>query len=286
MDSADFQSRCKQLKRKHAVCGVMLVALYVLIYARFMSAAWKGWSELFLLILILISAWYLVMRCDRKKNEFLGRYAEEVYSEHFDVEQYQPNGHIERKICRASHLFIRDYGFSLFDLSGSNLLTGRYRGIRFSFSDLTLSKGKLGKRFAAFYVFEHQGIIRDRIMIKSVREPWYSTRPVSGDFDERFENEGNNKAEIAHILNSTFKRELVRIDRIVHADASRHLMTDICIDENRVYIVLWNKENLFHWKYQSIKEIKSATKEDADRITAFLDAFLNGSGLFPSVEDA
>ncbi len=284
MDKTDFQKKYRQYKWMYTAIWVISFALYVLAYAHFVSAAWKGYGELVLLFLVVASAIFLADRCMRRFNKFLGSYAEKFFSESFDLEQYLPNSRLPRKDCRASRLFSKDYGYTLLDISCSNLVIGRYRGIRFNFSDLMLFKGRGSRRrSAAFCVMEHQGSVNGRILMRAVQEHWWSTNsvPESAGFDERFEIKGNDQEDVSHVLTPDLKRTLVQLDKAVRADADGRMVMDICIDANRVYIALWNKSSLFSTGYKSFDEFKAAAGEDVRWITTCMDAFLDHSTLFP-----
>ncbi len=282
MDNTAFLKAYKRIKRNHTAAGVLFLVLYGLVYARFVSVSWRGYTELLLLFLVLLSGSFLFKRCNRKLNEFLGGYAKEVYSEHFDLEQYMPNKHVPRKTARASHLFLRDYGFSLLELSGSNLITGRYRGARFSSSYISLSKGRFSRNHpAVFCVLDHRGTVNGRVDIKSVRRPWYTSQLVSGGFDERFQTAADERESAIRILTPSFKRTIVQLDNMLRVDSDGDPRIEVCIDANCAYIVIWNRNSLFGANYESAGEIKAAAREDAGRLKTVLDAFLDQPALFP-----
>ncbi len=284
-NSTEFKKKYNGIRARYIAYAALGIILYSTVYVRFISANWTGYGELPIIFLIVLFAVYLLRHSKDRVYEFLGPFVKDVYSKHFELEEYQPNSHVPRKSAKASHLFTRDYGFSLFELSGNNLLVGRYRGVHFSYSYIKLSKGGYSAaKSAAFCVLEHRGSVNGRIRIEGIHKTWYSNRTVSGGFDERFEVKTDDQDAAARILTSSFKRKIVELDRVLRTDTTGKPWMEICIDVNCAYIVMWDKKSILDMNHQSDKEIKAAAQEDAGRLIALLDAFVDHPGFFPGLQ--
>ena len=224
---------------------------------------------------------FLTGRCTKKIRELSGPIVKRVLPEIIDLEQFQPNGRIKRGTADASHLFTRDYGILRLssDYSGSELITGQYRGSCFCFSNLSLGY-RFQRKDIAFCVLDHKGTLNDRILIKENRVPWYRAKTKSHKFSEQFGVWAKYQESVDLVLTSSLKQRIVQMDRIICTDANTHSMLDICIDGDCVYVAQWKKK-LFETISDDIKAVEAAAREDARLLAAVLDIFLDSPVLFP-----
>ena len=304
MDSEEYRKRyrrltvCRKLVLVPPVCCFLLCRLLVkgLASADYFgnpSIKWitGAYSGMFTAVLVLYTFILYAGSVNRKLRELMGSAVRSVLEESFALEQYLPNSHIPGKLARASRLFLRDYGFLLSDLSGSQLIVGRYRGVRFRFSNLRLSHGRGGRRDVLFCALEHQGAVNGRITAKENKVPWQeSVENQSDEFDQRFDVKANDQEGAARILTPAFTRRIVRLDRSIQTSPGNRTFAnpkmDLRIDEGCVYAALWNKPFLFDTGSEDPGEVRKAAREDVRRLTAVLDTFMDSPALFPGLAPA
>lgn len=278
MDRKEYQKRYKKLNACFLVCLLLLVPGFVvlLFWARSAGIIAYILNLLFIVCCILLAVYFC-----RKIDELKSPDIKNALSEHFEIEQYQPHGHVAWELVRASHLFV---SFSALHSSGSNLIVGRYRGVRFSYSDLALSRGRYSKTgYVAFCVLEHQGMINGKILIKEYEEePGNRKQPdpgrerdktVSGKFYREFKVQAKNQESVSRVLTPSFMKSILQMIKT-------GLRMDICVDENRVYIVVWNRKSLFQTDDKTGTDINTISREGACRLSDFLDVFLDHPELF------
>ncbi len=288
MDQTEFQREINKLKAFRNLFAVLsLLGFFCVYYIYSQLPTLNGRVHPFVILLfILIYCFFFIFlteRFSRKIRELSGMVVKRVLLESFDLEQFQPNGRIERGTADASHLFTRDYGIQKIssDYSGSELIIGLYRGHRFCFSNLRLGY-KFQRKDIAFCVLDHKGTLNDRILIKENRVPWYSARTKSDNFGEQFGVWAKYQESVDQVMSPSLKRKIVQMDRKICAVAVAQSMMDICIDENCVYIALLKKK-LFETESDDIKVIEATAREDVRLLTAILDIFMDNPVLFPEV---
>ena len=135
-NSTEFKKKYNGIRARYIAYAALGIILGFTAYVRFISAKWTGYGELPIIFLIVLFAGYLLRHSNDRVYEFLGPFVKDVYSKHFELEEYQPNSHVPRKSAKASHLFTK---ITVFRCSNYPATTCLSAGIGESISAIRIS---------------------------------------------------------------------------------------------------------------------------------------------------
>jgi hypothetical protein len=219
-----------------------------------------------------------------------------VLSDTFDLTHYAPGCHIGQSTITESALIQRNWN----TLSGSDLVEGSYKGVRFRFSDIHLemvTRSKNGKRHVT--VFKGQWLI---IELSKVL-PWslqLRSRTAVGkriksdieteniEFNKKFQIKCGDPHTAFYILTPHFMEYIMSAKNKANRQSQlrTNAQTHMNFSGQSVQIALHNGRDLFEpcsrrlFAKDNIAALRKQMQWDADYITGIIDELLLNENLF------
>jgi len=213
-----------------------------------------------------------------------------VLADSFELEVYAPGSHIPQDTVEQTKLIDRNWN----RISGSDLVEGVYRGIKFSFSDLHLqhvtSSGKNRKvvtRFEGQWLtlklakeLSQSVVLRERDSTNKNAKSDVETENV--EFNQKFYITADDPHTAFYVLTPHFMEYIIKADK--RADAR----TCMSFGGREVHIALHNGRNLFEpcgkklYDNRNIEMLRNQMRWDVKYITGIIDELLLNEALFGS----
>ncbi|MCL2048636.1 MAG: DUF3137 domain-containing protein [Defluviitaleaceae bacterium] len=208
-------------------------------------------------------------------------------AEVFDLDEYAPNSAISNnEICKAG--LIKDWS----ERYGSDLVRGRYKGCKFSFSDVDLqkrvdektSRGAIDttyhNRFKGQWIIleTNKDIVgelrlRERLRTELAKS---NAETENTQFNSKYQIEASDVHGAFMVLTPHFMEAVMRADFLANG------RTFMYFGGRQVHIAIHNERNLFEpsRKERDIAEVQLRQRREVKYITDILDIFLENKRLF------
>ena len=206
-----------------------------------------------------------------------------VLEEKMEVDSFEPNQHFDRKLVKNTKLFT---GWS--SISGSDLVTGKYRGIPVRFCDLKLTHEESSGNDSTVTVTDFSGTfievtahrsIGSEVRIKEQGKGLFGRSKVieteNEAFNRQFTVTGDSQQDAFYILTPQF------METIINADKYANAKTQMLFTGNQIYIGLYNSKDLFETgKEKTMEGLRDSCRRDLVYVTDFLDLLFGNTALF------
>jgi hypothetical protein len=210
-----------------------------------------------------------------------------VLADRFELKVYAPENHIKSGIIRRTRL-IPDFNKT----SGSDLVIGSYKGVRFKFSDVHLEH-ESGQKFKTRTTrFKGQWLIlelkkdlpwrlvlRERGLDNKLAKSTVETENI--EFNKRFHIQAQDSLTAFKIFTPHF------MEYILKADNRASARTFMNFDGRQVHVALHNGRDLFeikgkksHFAVNNIATLRMQMRWDVNYITSVIDELLYNENLF------
>jgi hypothetical protein len=295
MDDRELGARVKYLspriKRNAALSAVFTVTGFVLsAYVRIRY----GEALAFLVLIIFFAVGFTFGTSAAKYRKRLkslvsNNIVRGVLSDTFDLTHYAPGCHIGQRHIKESMLVQQGWN----RLSGSDMVEGFYKGVRFRFSDIHLEmvtksrKGGTTRRT----IFKGQWLIielskvlpwslqlRSRLAVGKKAKSSVETENM--EFNQRFQIACSDPHTAFYILTPHFMEHILRAKR--KANSQTHMN----FAGQQVHVALHNGRDLFEplgkklFAMDNIAALRSQMQWDANYITGIIDELLLNENLF------
>ncbi len=301
LSEAELERQLRGLKLWSKVPGICVGTAIVYLFGGAIIAITTGNTEVTLthfvvtaIVLALLFALFLIAAGKNfdLKNIMGTAVTLPVLKEVFEVSTYKPNSCLDDNFVRSSGLF------TFFDkATGSDYTEGRYRGIRFYFSDLHLqckdsdSNGK--KRYRT--VFKGQWLVCefDKNLAATLRLKERNSKAIFGTheyetgmsgiateniaFNKKYHIMADDEHAAFYLLTPHFMERLMSLDEA--ADAQ----TFFCFENNKVHIALYNGRDSFELgkvKPSDIENLRQKFRGELKYLTNIVDDLLLNDKLF------
>jgi len=277
--------------RKYCIITLICFALFFIgLFLAFIGPI-EGYAVLCLVIPAFIGAIVFGMfwsSASAKLKAFVGQHViVDVLAEAFEDVEYSPFRYIDRKVIEAARL-ITQWNV----IKGSDLVEGRYRDVKITFSDIELiEKKSSGKSTSSITKFRGQWLICElaKTLPASLRlsERYIEGRGGKSDvetenvaFNAKYRIKTSDKYTAFYVLTPHFMEYIMSMDE--RADA----LTYLGFMKSKVHIALHNRRDLFvvHDKKlmegDGLAKLRKQVRSDIEYITDVLDELLLNEYLF------
>jgi hypothetical protein len=275
-----------KIKKAYAITIIFaIIAIVFMTLARF-EIFFAGW---FIGLAALIPAVIAGERMARYKKQLKcivsNNIVRGVLSDKFALEVYSPACHISESVIRQTNLFPK-----WSRISGSDLVKGTYKDVKFSFSDLHLQhETGSGKNRKVVTKFKGQWLIIDPakeiphavlLRERSGSKAKSDIETESIEFNRRFQITTRDPHTAFYILTPHF------IEHILKADKRAGAATSISFERRQVHVALHNGRDLFEpcskklYDISNIEMLRMQMSWDAKYITNIIDELLLNENLF------
>jgi hypothetical protein len=288
-----------KIRRKAVLSGILgiigtVCGIIALIWFKFLPSL--GFAALGFIAITAASV--LVTTANRKRREI--KYAisdnivRSVITDRFDIILYSPGGYLRKGLIRAGDLI---HGWNR--ISGSDLIKGSYRGVRFAFSDVYLEyeKSNNRNRKKRTVIFKGQWLILELLKTISCNVQLRERSDTSSEksdietenieFNRRFQIIAPNKLNAFYVLTPQF------IEQILNARNRANSRTFISFDGNKMHVALHNGRDLFElcdkknpFAVSNMATLRMQMRWDVNYIANVIDEFLKNECLFGEVKYA
>ncbi len=278
MTPEQFGGDLSGLRRKSTICFVAavvaLIVTIILVRINFIPAIITGAAA--------AGMFFAGSRFGKQAKEMTIPLRREVLESRMELDSYEPDSHFPRDLVKSTKLFS---GWS--SIHGSDLVTGRYRGVPLRFCDLKLtheeSDGDNSTRTVTDFSGTFLEIRCDRsisgaVRIKEKRKGLFEGKVVETEneaFNKQFTVTADNPQEAFYVLTPQF------METIVKADAYANAKTQMLFKDNLIYVGLYNSKDLFEGKgKKTMEDYRLSCEQDLAYVTNFLDMLFVNSALF------
>jgi len=290
LSDAQLERKIKELtpkiKTNKALCSIFLALGFCLSFilgvlhgeiGRIMGILFIGLSASFG---VKAAKYKRELKCVVSNNIVRGALAEK-----FDVEMYAPGSHISSYDVRFSGL-IQNWN----KISGSDLIEGIYKGVKFHFSDIHLEHEKnSGKSKSRTTRFKGQWLIID--LKKEI--PWFVELRHRGaikaksdveteniEFNRMFQIITKDPHTAFYVLTPHFIEYIIKAKRRANAEMYMKIIG------KQIYIALHNGRDLFEpygnnlFAEENIETLRMQMRWDVNYISGIIDELLHNENLF------
>ena len=214
-----------------------------------------------------------------------------VLADKFELENYSPGCHIRQSVIEQVKLIHQPWN----RISGSDLVEGTYRGVKFTFSDLFLEHVTgSGKNRKVVTRFKGQWLIVElakevpfKVQLRARSGTGGAGNKAKSDvetenveFNQKFQIKTADPHTAFYVLTPHFMEYIMKAKSRSGAPASLN------IDGRKIHIALHNGRDLFEpcskklYDTRNIEMLRNQMKWDVNYITGIIDEFLLNENLF------
>ena len=279
MEERDFAGAIRSKKRNIVLCAILGV---VLLFAGVIMIPLEKVPLGIAGIAVGIGLFIYSAKLSKDLKKFAAPLVQSVLEEKLEVESYEPTKYFDRKLVKDTKLFT---GWS--SITGSDLVTAKYRGISLSFCDLDLTHEESSGKDSTTTITDFEGVFMEVTTHRSVGSPvWvkeqgkglFNSKVIemeSETFNKKFTVTGDSTQDAFYVLTPHFMETLIRADKYANA------RTQMLFRDNKIYIGLYNSKDLCEMKGQKTMDgMRASLESDLRYITDYMDILLENTALF------
>jgi hypothetical protein len=297
MSDAELQAVIDELTPKTKTYTAIAVVFFILgiVLSTYVHVVFNEAFAMGVLILFLGTGGSFVTNAKSKKTRLKDLVSSNivhgVLADTFELQLYAPGSYIAERTVRNSGLLQQPFN----RISGSDLVEGTYRGVKFSFSDLHIQhETGSGKNRSVKTRFHGQwlicGLAKDvpfRIMLRerggaigAGKRAKSSIETENMDFNKRVHIETKDPHTAFYVLTPHF------MEYILKAKKRANACTQMLFNGREVHIALHNGRDLFEpfgknvFAMKNIQTLRMQMKWDVNYITGVIDELLLNENLF------
>jgi len=279
-----------KIKTNNTICAIIIVIAFILPF--FLGLG--DFSQIIGIVIMAIGAGFGVKARQYKKqlkNLVGNNIVRGVLADSFELENYSPGCHIRQNAIEHVKLIHQPWN----QISGSDLVEGTYRGVKFTFSDLFLQHVTgSGKNRRVVTRFKGQWLIVElaknvpfKIQLRARSGTGGAGNKAKSDvetenveFNDKFWITTGDPHTAFYVLTPHFMEYILKAKSRSGAPASLN------IDGRKIHIALHNGRDLFEpcskklYDTRNIEMLRNQMKWDINYITGIIDELLLNENLF------